>query len=150
MSDKIRKAYSEVYEILQLLDDEFIDKVPKKFMEFIEKEKDNDYIPNIKPNVSLEEQELLEDTINILAMLKLDYWCENEAEKQELLDILNKNEIEYQQELREKYNPDNLFKNKNKSYDENVKEEKSLVIKAEKNFIIKLFEKIKMMFKKYL
>ena len=27
MSDKIRKAYSEVYEILQLLDDEFIDKV---------------------------------------------------------------------------------------------------------------------------
>lgn len=148
MSDKIRKAYSEVYEILQLLDDEFIDKVPKKFMEFIEKEKDNDYIPNIKPNVSLEEQELLEDTINILAMLKLDYWCENEAEKQELLDILNKNEIEYQQELREKYNPDNLFKNKNKSYDENVKEEKSLVIKAKKNFIIMLFEKIKMMFKK--
>lgn len=148
MSDKIRKAYSEVYEILQLLDDEFVDKVPKKFMEFIEKEKDNDYIPNIKPNVSLEEQELLEDTINILAMLKLDYWCENEAEKQELLDILNKNEIEYQQELREKYNPDNLFKNKNKSYDENVKEEKSLVIKAKKNFIIMLFEKIKMMFKK--
>lgn len=132
MSDKIRKAYSEVYEILQLLDDEFIDKVPKKFMEFIEKEKDNAYIPNIKPNVSLEEQELLEDTINILAMLKLDYWCENEAEKQELLDILNKNEIEYQQELREKYNPDSLFKNKNKSYDENVKEDKSLVIKAEK------------------
>lgn len=148
MSDKIRKAYSEVYEILQLLDDEFVDKVPKKFMEFIEKEKDNDYIPNIKPNVSLEEQELLEDTINILAMLKLDYWCENEAEKQELLDILNKNEIEYQQELREKYNPDNLFKNKNKSYYENVKEEKSLVIKAKKNFIIMLFEKIKMMFKK--
>lgn len=148
MSDKIRKAYSEIYEILQLLDDEFVDKVPKKFMEFIEKEKDNDYIPNIKPNVSLEEQELLEDTINILAMLKLDYWCENEAEKQELLDILNKNEIEYQQELREKYNPDNLFKNKNKSYYENVKEEKSLVIKAKKNFIIMLFEKIKMMFKK--
>ena len=148
MSDKIRKAYSEVYEILQLLDDEFVDKVPKKFMEFIEKEKDNDYIPNIKPNVSLEEQELLEDTINILAMLKLDYWCENEAEKQELLDILNKNEIEHQQELREKYNPDNLFKNKNKSYYENVKEEKSLVIKAKKNFIIMLFEKIKMMFKK--
>lgn len=52
------------------------------------------------------------------------------------------------QELREKYNPDNLFKNKNKSYYENVKEEKSLVIKAEKNFIIKLFERIKMMFKK--
>lgn len=92
MNDKIRKAYSEVYEILQLLDDKFIDKVPRKFMEFIEKEKDNDYIPNIKPNVSLEEQELLEDTTNILAMLKLDYWCEDEEEKKELLSILNQNE----------------------------------------------------------
>lgn len=147
MNDKIRKAYSEVYEILQLLDDKFIDKVPRKFMEFIEKEKDNDYIPNIKPNVSLEEQELLEDTTNILAMLKLDYWCEDEEKKKELLSILNQNEEEYQEKLREKYNPNNIFK-KNREKIETRNEETAMIEYKEQAFLKRLFEKIKSLFKK--
>ena len=112
MSAEIKKAYSEVYEILQLLGSEFIDKVPNKFIEFIAKEKDNEYYQNIKKDIPLEEQNLLEDTINILAMLKLDYWCENEEEKEELESILTENERLYQEDLREKYNPDNIFKRK--------------------------------------
>lgn len=139
----IRRAYSEVSAILDLLDDEYISKVPRKFIEFIDNEKDNEYFININPNVPLEKQELLPDTINILAMLKLDYWCDTEEEKLELLNILNKNEEEYQEQLREKYNPENLFKNNDKN-----KEEKSLTIIEEKSFIIKIFEKIKSMFKK--
>lgn len=59
MSDKIKKAYSEVYEILQLLDSDFLDKIPEKFIKFLEKEKDNTYIANINPNLPLEEQNLL-------------------------------------------------------------------------------------------
>lgn len=148
MNDKINKAYSEIYEILQLLDDEFINKLPNKFIEFIEKEKDNEYVVNINPNIPLEEQNLLSDTINILAMLKLDYWC-TEDEKQELLEILNQNEQEYQAELTEKYNPDNIFKNKKVTkIDENT-EEISLVPIKEKSFILKLLDKIKNMFKKF-
>lgn len=147
MSDKINKAYSEVYEILQLLDDEFINKLPKKFIEFIEKEKDYEYIASIDPNIPLEEQNLLPDTINILAMLKLDYWS-TEDEKQELLSILNQNEKEYQEELNEKYNPDNIFKNRQSIKQEQNIEETSLVPIKEKNFISKLFEKIKNMFQK--
>ena len=143
MSNKISKAYSEVYEILQLLDNEFISKLPKKFIEFIENEKDNEYTININPNIPLEEQDLLEDTVNILAMLKLDYWS-TEDEKQELLSILNQNEKEYQAELHEKYNPDNIFKNKSSIQSEQI----SLVPIKEKNFILKLFEKLKNMFQK--
>ena len=147
MSDKINKAYSEVYEILQLLDDEFISKLPKKFIEFIEKEKDNEYITNINPQIPLEEQNLLADTVNILAMLKLDYWS-TEDEKQELLSILNQNEKEYQAELNEKYNPDNIFKNRQSIKQNKNAEETSLVPIKEKNFILKLFEMIKNMFQK--
>lgn len=112
MSAEIKKAYSEIYEILQLLGSEFVDKIPNEFIEFIDKEKDNDYYPNIKKDIPLEEQNLLEDTINILAMLKLDYWCENEEEKEELKSILMENECIYQEDLREKYNLDNIFKRK--------------------------------------
>ena len=147
MSDKINKAYSEVYEILQLLDDEFISKLPKKFIEFIEKEKDNEYITNINPQIPLEEQNLSADTVNILAMLKLDYWS-TEDEKQELLSILNQNEKEYQAELNEKYNPDNIFKNRQSIKQNKNAEETSLVPIKEKNFILKLFEMIKNMFQK--
>lgn len=147
MNDNIRKAYSEINEILSLMDNEFIDKLPKRFIEFIKKERDINYEPNINPNVPLEEQQLLEDTINILAMLKLDYWCETEAEKQELLQILSENEEKYQQELRDKYNPDNLFKKKNIEID-TKKESIALTVYKEKNFILKLFEKIVNMFKK--
>lgn len=147
MSDRINKAYSEVYEILQLLDNEFISKLPKNFIEFIENEKDNDYIININPNIPLEEQNLLADTINILAMLKLDYWS-TEDEKQELLSILHQNEKEYQAELNEKYNPDNIFKNRQSIKQEQNIEETSLVPIKEKHFILKLFEKIRNMFLK--
>lgn len=147
MNDKINKAYSEIYVILQLLDDEFINKLPKKFIEFINKERDTNYIVNIDPNIPLEEQNLLPDTINILAMLKLDYWS-TEEEKQELLSILNQNEKKYQEELREKYNPDNLFANRQPVKNAKQAEEISLIPIKEKNFFIKLFEKIKNMFQK--
>ena len=45
-------------------------------------------------------------------MLKLNYWCTNEKEKEGLLNLLNENEKKYQEELRKKYNPNNLFKDK--------------------------------------
>lgn len=148
MSDNIRKAYSEVSKILELLGAEYINKIPNEIIENINKEKDNEYIVNINPDIPLEEQNLLQDTISILAMLKLDYWCENEDEKKELLNILNKNEEEYQKEMREKYNPDDLFKNKRKREPEtDIKEETSISIIDNKSFIAKLLEKIRSMFK---
>lgn len=148
MGDNIRKAYSEVSKILELLGAEYINKIPNEIIENINKEKDNEYIVNINPDIPLEEQNLLQDTISILAMLKLDYWCENEDEKKELLNILNKNEEEYQKEMREKYNPDDLFKNKRKREPEtDIKEETSISIIDNKSFIAKLLEKIRSMFK---
>lgn len=109
LDTEIKKAYSEVYEILKLVDKEYFDKIPKKFVEFLEREKDNNYIPNINENIPLEEQKLLNDTINILAMIKLDYWCSSEEEKSELLKLLNENEKTYQENINEKYNLENIF-----------------------------------------
>ena len=125
MIANIKRAYAETFEILQLLGDEYINKIPNEFIKFIEKEKDNNYNVNINPDIPLEEQNLLEDTINILAILKLDYWCKNKEEKDELKRILIENENEYQEELRKKYNPDNIF-NKHKEQ-ENIKEGNEII-----------------------
>ena len=37
LDTEIKKAYSEVYEILKLVDKEYFDKIPKKFVEFLER-----------------------------------------------------------------------------------------------------------------
>jgi len=60
---------------------------------------------------------------------------------------LNANEKKYQEELRERYNPDNIFKNKK---EENIIKEEThaLVEYKEKTIIQRIFDKIKNMFKR--
>ena len=144
MSENINKAYSEIDEILQLLQSDFVDKVPLKIRNFFREQKDKEYIVKINPNIPLENQELLPETISILALLKLDYWCENNQEKQELLKILQKNEIEYQTEIERKYSSENIFNKNNKTeisqLPTDIKKE-SLRDKILK-FIHKLFKRI--------
>lgn len=112
MKAKTKDAYVEVLGILDLLDEEQKNRIPKKLKEFFENNKNQDYQVNIDSNIPLEEQNLLQETVDILAMLKLNYWCTNEKEKEGLFNLLNENEKKYQEELRKKYNPNNLFKDK--------------------------------------
>lgn len=133
----LKKAFSEVDMILDLIDSEMKNKVSANFIKFIKEEKDNNYKPNINPELPLEEQNILPETIDILALLKLNYWC-NEEEKKELLKVLNKNEQQFQKEAKEKYDIDKLFKT-NKT-----KEIIDLPEKVEsENFIKKLIKFIK-------
>lgn len=141
MSEYSKQVYSETYAVLQLLQEEFLNKIPNNLIEIIKSEKDKTYDVNINPNIPLEEQNLHPDTISLLAMLKVDYWCEDEKEKQELLDIFNRNEEEEQKKLREQYNPDNIFKNKEtdmNSAGELIKYEETGI----KRFLNKLFSLI--------
>ena len=60
------------------------------------------------------------------------------------MDRAKANEIKYQEELREKYNPDNLFKNKKTKEEvaENISKMQLQVIQKE-TFIQKIIKKIK-------
>ena len=142
LDTEIKKAYSEVYEILKMVDKEYFDKIPKKFVGFLEREKDNNYIPNINENISLEEQKLLNDTINILAMIKLDYWCSSEEEKSELLKLLNENEKKHRENINEKYNPENIFEKTTN------RENKDLVEVKEKKWYEKFWDMFRNILKK--
>ena len=141
MSETMAKAYSEVYTILNFIDQYYVNKISEKFIEFIYNQKDDNYIPNIDMSIPLEEQELLEDTINILAIIQYNYWCENEKEKQELIAILNKNEEKYQQKLSEKFSADKIFQKNNTEIESN-----EMVVYKE-NFIQRIINKLKKWFK---
>lgn len=142
---------SEVLDVLNRFDEEDIKKIPKKLIEYLKENSDKNYINNIDYTKPIKELKLHDETIYILDMICFNYWCENDLQKKEFLYQLNKNEQRYQEELREKYNPDNLFKNQNNSSEkiqDNISTETAMVEYKEKNFIQRLFDKIKNLFRK--
>lgn len=137
-------AYAEIDEILNLLEDDYRERVPKKVRDFFKEEKIKDYHPEIDIEKPLIEQNLKRETMVLLAILNLNYWCENEEEKQRFLNELDKNEEE-KKELEEKYNPDNLFK---KKQDEGTENNLQIVEYKKPNFIQILLTKIKKILKR--
>lgn len=137
-------AYAEIDEILNLLEDDYRERVPKKVRDFFKEEKIKDYHPEIDIEKPLIEQNLKRETMVLLAILNLNYWCENEEEKQRFLNELDKNEEE-KKELEEKYNPDNLFK---KKQDESTENNLQIVEYKKPNFIQILLTKIKKILKR--
>ncbi|OKZ56463.1 MAG: hypothetical protein BHV99_05880 [Clostridium sp. 26_21] len=139
-------AYAEIDEILNLLENDYREKVPKKVRDFFKEEKMKDYHPEIDIEKPLIEQNLKRETMVLLAILNLNYWCENEEEKQSFLDELDKNEEE-KKELEEKYNPDNLFKKEKQI--KILKEENTSLIEYKKtNMLKRVFERIINFFKR--
>lgn len=142
-----RQAYTEIDNFIELLDEYNKNKIPQKLREYFKKEKDGEYIKNINPNQPIKEQNLKEETLALIAMLNLQYWCEDENEKQRLKAIYAENERKYQEELREKYNPDNLFKNKQRVVEEKI-EETAMVEYKEDTIWTKIKRFLKGLFKK--
>lgn len=111
MEETKLQTFSEIYCLLKFFPESYIEKLPKKLLNLIKQSSNSKYyieIDNAKP---LEEQNISEETKNILIVLKYNYWAD-EAEKRNIIEQLNRNENKYQENLREKYNSNNLFKNK--------------------------------------
>jgi len=127
---KTRQAYSEIDEFLGLLSEEQRNEIPKKLRDFFKEEKDQEYFKNIDKDISIKDQNLKEETLAIIALLNLQYWCKDEEEKKRLQEIYAQNEKEYQDILYEKYNPNDIFKKKEETTIENnnkIKEKMQMV-----------------------
>ena len=156
MEENSSLAYSEVYEILKLIEDEYVNRIPKKIMNFFEEERDKEYQPIIDVNIPLDEQNLKRETMVLLAILNYNYWCDSEEEKKEIQEELIRNsEIKEQEEkeLAEKYNPDNIFKKRNEVKEQITEnndnnENMQLIEYKEQGFIKKILRKIMSFFRK--
>lgn len=141
MKNELLKAYAEVDKVLSFMENKYVEKIPKKMREMFKNEKLEGYDPIINPKVPLDEQNLQRKTLSILAMLNLNYWCESEKEKQELISLYAENDRKREKELREKYNPDNLFKKKENNKIQKA-ESTALVEHKEENFLKKILRKV--------
>lgn len=96
MTEKEQRVYSEVYEILKNIRKEYIDELPKEVYDNIERNRDDEYIPNIDKDKTLDEQDIMNETKDVIASLRLEYWCKNEIEREEFIKLLKRNQEEYQ------------------------------------------------------
>jgi len=140
MIDKLLmpKAYAEVLEILKHIPIEDFNKIPYEIIENMKLNMDKEYDFRIIDFDNFQGQDMLKETETILAVLFRDYWATEEQRKRILekekydLDIL-------EQEKRERYNPDNLFKNKHKENDKIVENNtNTALIEYKESFFTKL------------
>ena len=104
-------AMSETLDILNHTAKEDVNKISAKFMKYLNDNASKKYKPNLDHSKKISEMQLKEKTKIFLAIIYRQFWCDGDKKK-EFDNTLKNNEIKYQSELREKYNPDNLFKNK--------------------------------------
>ncbi len=105
------KRLVEVSVILNHLKKSDYDKIPKEVIDRIEKNKDMEYIWNYDETKDLKNQNVSKDTIAILSYINMQYLL-NEEQRKFVQRIFNENQKKLEIVKKEKYNPDNLFKNK--------------------------------------
>lgn len=88
---KNNEMYSEVYSILALLGEEYINKLPEKLIKFIKKNKLNSYNPQYSLDKPLNEQAIQKNSIAMIVLLNYKYWAENDSDKREIFMMIKEN-----------------------------------------------------------
>jgi len=137
-------AYKEVYIILQELEENEYNKIPSEVIKAIENNMNKDYEFVLDEDLELKEHILLPETKAVLFNLFRDYLATPE-QKEKIIKMQNEERQKIDLEKQQKYNID-VFANKKK---ENIepKEEVALV-KYNENIFVKIWNKIKTLFKK--
>ena len=146
ISDSTRKAYTEVDNFIELLDEYHKNKIPKKLREFFKNEKEEKYIKNIYRNIPIKEQNLLQETVSLIAFLNLQYWCDDEEERKRLRKIYTENEKTAMKQMRLKYDINNIFKERRKEVIEEETKDNVAMIRYRDSLIQRIVNKIKKIF----
>lgn len=146
ISDSTRKAYTEVDNFIELLDEYYKNKIPKKLREFFKNEKEEKYIKNIYRNIPIKEQNLLQETLSLIAFLNLQYWCDDEEERKRLRKIYTENEKTAMKQMRLKYDINNIFKERRKEVIEEETKDNVAMIRYRDSLIQRIVNKIKKIF----
>lgn len=136
-------AYSEVLEILNHIPKSDYDKIPNNMIELFTRNKNKEYEFNYDVSKTLNEQNVSKKAKTIIAILFRDYWATS-TQREKIIAKEKYDIAKLEQEKRELYNPDNIFKKKDKIQKEIVEEQNtSLVEYKEINIVEKILNRIK-------
>ena len=145
MEENKKKAYSEIVEILKLIEDEEkLSKIPFEVIQMFKNNADPEYKPTISMEIPLEEQNLMNETYSILGFIATKYWTDTIEEEVAVDNGVQEEKIEKVEEVNEELvEKIEEFKEENEVseiVEEEVKEENNLPILIEE---IKWYKKIK-------
>lgn len=143
MNNTYAKAYTEVLTILKELPREEYDKIPEEEIKFYKDNCDKDYEFKIDSKIPLQEQEISRKANAILVSIFRDYFA-TEKQKEKLKNILNYNFVEEEKIKQQKYNVDDIFKNRKK--EELPKSQEFKLVEYKGNFISRFINKIRSFF----
>lgn len=145
--DNVRCAYKEIYEILKIFPKELVDRIPKYKLDYIKQNMDESYEYNITKE-TFDGKTMLDETAVILAILFRDYWA-TEKQKNKIINYHNTQREKIVNEIKEKYDPENVFKQRRIEQEKiDEKKENLSVVEYKENIFKKLFNKIKEIFKR--
>lgn len=102
-------AYAEVDYIIHHMNEKYINKIPAKLLEFFSAIKDPEHEVYVNPRLPLQNQNLKKYTLEVIALLHIKYWCEDEERRKMLYEKMIDNQRKLDNQMREKYNIDNMF-----------------------------------------
>lgn len=129
--------YSEVYSVLNLLGDYYINTIPKSLYKMICERKNNEYHPQYNSISDLNKKNIKKETLSLVCLLQKNYWDYG----LNIDTIIKSNE----KIISEKYNHDNIFKNKFEDKKKEKIEETGLIQLSKDtwyNKVIKFFNKL--------
>jgi len=141
-------AYKEVIEVLKYTNSDDVNKIPKDMILLWKQNMKKDYNFQIDENKPIEDQNLSNEAKAILANIFRDYWA-TDYQKQRI-EAKEKYDLEQiEKEKYEKYNPNEIFKNRNKQeFTEEITTNNIAMTEYKESAFKKFINKIKQIFKK--
>lgn len=102
MEENKKKAYSEIVEILKLIEDEEkLSKIPFEVIQMFKNNADPEYKPTISMETPLEEQNLMNETYSILGFIATKYWQDTLEEEKPVQNVAKEENVENIEEIEE-------------------------------------------------
>lgn len=141
-------AYKEVIEVLKYTKREDVNKIPKSRILLWRINMNKDYDFKIDTTKTLEEQNLSKEAKAIIANIFKKYWATDY--QKERIEAKEKYDIEQiEKEKYQKYNPEDIFKNRKQTNIENVNiSDNVAMVRYKESFWTRIYNKIKIILKK--
>ena len=136
----------------KLNEEEYL-KIPDDFKNYIIENKDNDYYWEYDSQKPLQEQDISICSLAMLAYINSEYLL-NDRQKEYMEKIYEENDNKLEEELREKNNPDDIFKNRketkiesNLETDDSKESKNNELVKYKESLFKRIINKILSFFK---
>ncbi len=139
------KAFKELSEIIKFFPKNEYRKIPKSFIDFIEENMDNNYEYIVEHIDDFQNQAMLDETRILISIVYRDFIA-SKKEKNEITNMEKNELLQEEKRIREKYNPDNIFKKHDTQQKENVITNEVAMIEYKESIFTKIKNWVKRTF----